>query len=256
MRVATWNILHGLDFRRGGVDLAAVGRAVDNLAADVVALQEVDVGAPRSGTVDQAAELSRLTGMHSVFAPSLCGDIATSWVRASGPVARGCAGPAYGLALLTRHPLRRWRRIHLPGGGDHDRRRAPHSTRPGWDHEPRVALQVELHVEGAAVQITTTHLSYLPWRSVRQLTSVLRAQGDGGSAVILGDFNLPPVVVNARARGWTPAGGAATHPAPEPRLQLDQILVRGLDVRAVQVAPASTSDHLALVAELGLRLRN
>ena len=44
LRIATFNLLHGLDVRSNRVDLDAVAAAIDNLDADVVAVQEVDRG--------------------------------------------------------------------------------------------------------------------------------------------------------------------------------------------------------------------
>ena len=58
MRIATFNLLHGLDVRSNRVDLDAIAEAIDALDVDVVAVQEVDRGLPRSGELDQVAELA------------------------------------------------------------------------------------------------------------------------------------------------------------------------------------------------------
>ena len=249
MRIATWNVLHGIDIRRGCVDLAALAAGVEALDADVVALQETDKFQPRSDRADQVAELGRRLGYHGVFAPSLWGAPGTAWTAAPG---EDTGGPAYGIGLLSRAPIRRWRRITLPGGGAGQRRRPVNPQRPGWDHEPRVLLQAEVDLAGRSVLIGTTHLSSMPWRSVRQLRRALRAQGAAAPAVLLGDFNLPPPLVGALAPGWRSAGGDRTYPSPEPRMQLDHILLRGLDVLGVEVAPAGPSDHLAVVAQVAV----
>lgn len=65
---------------------------------DVVALQEVDSVTVRTGGRDQAQELGRLTGMHSVFA-----------------VAMEFNGGKYGVGLLSREKPLSVRRIPLPG---------------------------------------------------------------------------------------------------------------------------------------------
>src|SRR6185503_5588957 len=44
LRIATFNLLHGLDVRSNRVDLDAAAEAIDKLDADVVAVQEVDRG--------------------------------------------------------------------------------------------------------------------------------------------------------------------------------------------------------------------
>lgn len=249
LRIATWNILHALDFQRGCVDLPAVTAGLAALDADVVALQEADYLQPRSAGAAQINELAHSLGYRSVFAPSLWGDIETGWTD-KPPVGDS---PSYGIALLTRSPLLRWRRVRLPGAGPHERRRPPDPARPGWDHEPRVALQAQLDVGGVMLHIAATHLSYMPWRSPWQLRRVLAAVGDATPAVVLGDLNLIPAAVRLVAPGWINAGGERTFPSHAPRMQLDQILVRGVDVTSVAVAPPGPSDHRALVAEVALR---
>lgn len=84
IRVLTYNIHHGegLD---GKVDLGRIAQVIQQAAPDVVALQEVDLGTERTGRVDQAAELGRLTGLHAVFGKAF-----------------DYSGGRYGAALLSR----------------------------------------------------------------------------------------------------------------------------------------------------------
>jgi endonuclease/exonuclease/phosphatase family metal-dependent hydrolase len=249
LRVATWNILHGLDLQQGRSDLTATAAAITALDADVVALQEVDRGLPRSEGTDQAAEIGRRLGLHATFAPALLGDPDTSWTAMRGA---GSSEPGYGVALLSRYALTGITRMALPGGGDGRRRpRSAPSGNPGWDREPRIGLRATITVDGRALTIATTHLSYLPWRGLRQLRRLVGALDGAGPAVLLGDFNLPPGAVGFVAGGgWAGAGGEATYPASAPRLQVDQILVRGVQVTDVHVGAAATSDHRPVVADL------
>ena len=64
MRILTYNIHHGegLD---GRIDLPRIAAVIAAQRPDLVALQEVDRNARRSGGVDQAAELGRLTGLQA-----------------------------------------------------------------------------------------------------------------------------------------------------------------------------------------------
>ena len=55
MRLATFNILHGQSLADGLVDVDRFAAAVRTLHADVLALQEVDRGQPRSHGADLAA---------------------------------------------------------------------------------------------------------------------------------------------------------------------------------------------------------
>ena len=104
MRVATFNLLHGLDVRSRQIDLDAAAEAIDKLDADVVAVQEVDRGLGRSGELDQVAELAARLGRTGVFAPALLGDPTLRWIRGPG-ADPDPGGPAYGIGLLSRLPL-------------------------------------------------------------------------------------------------------------------------------------------------------
>jgi endonuclease/exonuclease/phosphatase family metal-dependent hydrolase len=73
VRLATYNLLHGLSLHSGRVDLPAVAELIARLGADLVAVQEVDRCQERSGGTDQVAVLAERLGMEAVFAPALLG---------------------------------------------------------------------------------------------------------------------------------------------------------------------------------------
>ena len=231
------------------MDLTGAARLVEGLYADVVALQEVDRGQPRSGGADQVRDLAAELGLHGVFAPSLAGDPEDCWHALHGD---DPGGTAFGVGLLSRWPVVAAGVRRLPGGGDGCRAAGATPARPGWDREPRVALHAVLDAGGQRLRVTVAHLSYLPWRAVAQLLAAARNAG-GGPALLLGDFNLPAPVVRAALPGWHHAGGSATYPAADPRLQLDHVLVRGgVRVRSCRSGPALAGDHLPVVADLEL----
>ena len=148
MRIATFNLLHGLDVRSKRVDLDAAAEAIDKLDADVVAVQEVDRGLDRSGELDQVAELAARLDRTGVFAPALLGDPTLRWIRGPG-ADPDPGGPAYGIGLLSRLPLTAVAISALPGGGPGAARpRKPDSKRPPIlyrDGEPRAALSL-IHI--------------------------------------------------------------------------------------------------------------
>lgn len=273
LRVASVNLLHGLDVATGSVDMAATAAGVAGLAADVVALQEVDRAQPRSGEVDQAAVVAAVMGGEHRFAAALAGDPDRRWVPAGG---RDVDGPAYGIALVSRWPIVDAVTVALPGGAAAARATAPAPGRPGYDREPRVALRAILDLAGRRTTVTVVHLSYLPWRGGAQLrvaaaaavpppaddpAAGLDVPTDGGAgdtrdagyapALLTGDFNLPVWAVRALARGWRHGGGAPTFPSWRPRAQPDQLLARGrVAIDAAWAGPRLTSDHLPLLAQL------
>ncbi len=250
LRVATYNLLHGIDLRTGSVDLEAVGQAIAGLGADVVAVQEVDRGLQRTGYVDQVRHLAERLGWHGAFAAALLGDPDTRWTAYQPGVEEG---PAYGVGLLSRWPLQGVEQLLLPGGGDGERGPGASPSNPGWDHEPRVALAASVELGSGSVRVTTTHLSYMPWRGVAQLRAAASFAARGGPSALIGDLNLPAwgTRLALAGTGWTHAGGAPTYPAWDPRIQTDQVLVTGgLAVHDVTIGARATSDHLPLLATL------
>jgi endonuclease/exonuclease/phosphatase family metal-dependent hydrolase len=245
LRVATWNLLHGLDVRTGRINLAGVAADIDAMDVDLVALQEVDRGLPRTGRVDQVAELATALGWHGVFAPALLGDPQRGWTPGPG-AGPDPGGPAYGVGLISRTPLLDVARCALPGGG-HGRRGPEHVGRvlPGWDREPRAVLRARV----GELTVATTHLSFQFWLSVRQLRVALGFAGRG-PALLLGDLNLPtPALRVALARsGWSPSRAASTYPSWRPNMQLDHVVRRSVEACDVRVGPRGPSDHLPVSA--------
>ncbi|CAN5782102.1 endonuclease/exonuclease/phosphatase family protein [soil metagenome] len=246
LRLVSYNLLHGRDLRqRGAVDLTAVAAVLAAVNADVVALQEVDRAQERSGGADQIGELAALLDMTGVFCPALRGSPDRAWVPAHPDI----GGPAYGVGLLSRLTLTDTDRIVLPGGGAGTRSPSASLRNPGWDREPRVALTARVHADRWVLPVTVTHLSYMPWRALRQLRAAAATAPARG--VIVGDLNLPAWAVRSALPGWRHAGGAATFPAWQPRLQMHHVLLDGaVEITRAVAHPDTTSDHLPLVVDL------
>ena len=98
LRVLSYNIHHaqGVD---GKLDLQRIANVILSVKPDFVALQEVDQNTSRTGGVDQAAELAKLTEMKSVFGANI-----------------DLQGGHYGNAVLTRLPIGSHQNVLLPNG--------------------------------------------------------------------------------------------------------------------------------------------
>jgi len=214
-------------------------------------------GLIRSGECDQVAELATRLGRTGIFAPALLGDPTLRWARGPG-ADPDPGGPAYGIGLLSALPLTAVAVAALPGGGPGEARpRRPDSRRPPIpyrDGEPRAALRVTVEAPWGPVAVTTAHLSFVPWRGRQQLTTIAafaRGGPDGAAAVLLGDLNLQPAVVERglRRHGWRTMPGAPTFPSWKPTMQLDHLHVRGkVALDDLRVGPPGPSDHLPLSA--------
>ena len=216
MRVATFNVKHGSN-GVGRVDLRRLGAACAALSADVLAVQEVDRFARRTGFRDEMRIIARATGLEAVF-----GEAARRRWR------------SYGNVLLARGPITDVEVLKLP--------------RPSGG-EQRVAISVN----GVGLSVGATHLSFRPGEGAAQLEVVLAALARReGPRVLLGDLNLGPEVVEpaVAAAGYRLASTGATFPAAAPRSRIDFVAVSGLEVLSVSLPEVGTSDHLPVVADV------
>ncbi|MGZ8744105.1 MAG: endonuclease/exonuclease/phosphatase family protein [Nocardioides sp.] len=240
MRLATWNILSGRSPADGRVDLERFATAVASLDADVLGLQEVDRAQPRSGYADLAEVAAEAMGaVAHMFLPALRGSPG-SWTPAGVDDPACGDGPAYGIALLSRHPIVRWEVVSVGP--------AP----PRWTRDqPRVAVVATVQTPRGELTVANTHLSFHPWLSGRQLRRlVTRLTACERPLVLMGDLNMRPRRA-AAITGMRPLAGGATYSASRPIRQIDHILVDG-SPRATHgdAVTLPLSDHRALVAEL------
>jgi endonuclease/exonuclease/phosphatase family metal-dependent hydrolase len=220
----SFNILHGQRGDGSGkVDLPLLGRSAASLRPDVLALQEVDVGVPRSGRADQAAAVADACGLRAAF----------------GKAARVGGIGKYGNALLARSAPAGVEVLALP--------------KAARNHEPRAAVLAE--VDG--VTFAAIHLSIHRPEVHEQLRAVVDAlvrRAAGRPHVLVGDLNLLPEevapVVETAGMVLAPSD-QPTFPNREPRIRIDHVAVGGgITVAGVDVVPTASSDHCALVVEV------
>ncbi len=239
MTVATYNVhgCVGLDRQRSESRIAEV---IASMSADVVGLQELDLGRARSAGVDQAAMIAQQLGWKHIFQPAMRhGD------------------EQYGDAIVSRVPLTLKRSVELPGSGT------------WYCREKRVAIWAEAETELGPVQVINTHLGL--GRAERALQTQLMTSAEWMDSVpaseplvLLGDFNSVPLSPAYRAFACRlrdvrtlvrPAGAFRTFPTRFPSLAVDHIFVnfaltaRQLCVHRTPLARVA-SDHFPLVAEL------
>ena len=255
VRVGTLNLASGRGPAGTSLDGAGLASALAGLDLDVLAVQEVDAGQPRSHRTDQAAALATGLGAEDWRgAATVAGtpDPFRSWTPA-GPLLRGqhtpADGPLYGIALLSRLPVLEWSVLDLGTG----RARLPVQgldprtgrLRRWWfPDEPRAAVAARLE----SLTVVSTHLSFAPHTAVRQLLRLRRwIAGMPGPVVLAGDLNLPGAVP-ARLLGATALVRAPSFPAAGPRLQLDHLLAVGDGLRGRDAATTvlPVGDHRAL----------
>jgi endonuclease/exonuclease/phosphatase family metal-dependent hydrolase len=223
LRFASYNIHLGIG-RDGAFKPQRIAAVIDEIDADVIALQEVSLGAPG---FDMLEYLGRTCALSAIAGPTL--------TTSSGE---------YGNALLTR----------LKHDGVH---RWDLSVAR---HEPRGAIDLRVAHGGHTLRVIATHLGLRPGERRRQIRQLLKIveQDNRFPTVLLGDVNEwflwgRPLRWMHRHFKRTPA--PATFPAGRPMFALDRIWVeprralRRIAVHASKTARMA-SDHLPVVATL------
>lgn len=238
LRVLTYNI------RAGNGDLQRTAETIRTLAPDIVGLQEVDVNwGERSGFEDQARSLGESLGMQVRFAPiyTLPGADSTKPAR------------RYGVAVLSKYPIVRWRNDTLTRLSTIVRDPSP-APGPGL-------LDATIHVNGVAVRVFNTHLDYRsdPRVRTKQVEEMLGYLGDhSGPTLVLGDLNatpeateLKPLLQRLRDTWQSKSEPGFTFPAGKPAKRIDYVLTSShFRVRSASVPVTEASDHRPVVVDL------
>ena len=252
MRVATFNILNGRVPTDQHVDPTGLADAVKRLDADILALQEVDRNQQRSGFADLTSVAADAMGApHHRFVAAIHGSPGVTWVASTGDEQPDSA--AYGVALLSRYPVKGWEVIRLEPVPFPVPMRFKGRLRPYLvTDEPRVAVVASVETPVGDCTVVATHQSFIPWWNVRQLRKLVRATVDCREPVVLmGDLNMGAERATHMAKMRSVASHP-TYPVDEAREQIDHILVRGSVRVGESGAPAlPISDHRALWVELG-----
>jgi len=240
-RIVTYNVHRcvGNDRR---LDVGRIAQVLANLEPDIVALQELDVGRARTGSVDQAHEIARRLDMTCHFNAALTVE-----------------EERFGDAILTRFPERLVQVGPLPG----------YPPIPAL--EPRGALWVEVVIGAAPVQVINTHLGLVPREQQTQAAFLAGPAWLGhperrGATILLGDLNATArsVVCRTLMKQLASARDLAqkksptsTFPSQLPVLRIDHLFVsREIKVADVFVPftplTRGASDHLPLVLDFDL----
>jgi endonuclease/exonuclease/phosphatase family metal-dependent hydrolase len=229
LRVLAYNIKHG-EGMDGVVDLERAARVIRDLDPDIVALQEIDSAVERTSRVDQTARLGELTGMHSVFGAFF-----------------DYQGGRYGMALLSKFPIKSYANHWLPEGT-----------------EPRTGLaaRIQFADSGQEIVVVGIHLYRTPEQRYAQASGLVDIYRDETAPVILaGDFNSLPdsdVLALLEQHWHVPDKGAdrLTYPSDVPEREIDYIMYRPadrfevLDLRVIH--EPLVSDHLPVLIDLRL----
>ena len=227
LKIATYNIHGGLPAWTAHAKrqmIARIAQVIDELDADIVALQEVPLGG--SDAPDVLSQLREATGMSAVEGPTL-----------DTPKRR------YGNAVLSRLPVRMARTVDLSFHG----------------REPRGALDADIECAGRLIRVVATHLGLSATERSTQVRTLLAAFDNSELPVILaGDINewfVRGRALRALVSHFRRAPAPRTFPTFCPVFALDRIWMHPgdylVDVTVHRsVLARRASDHYPLVARI------
>jgi endonuclease/exonuclease/phosphatase family metal-dependent hydrolase len=233
VRVLSYNIHHaeGTD---GKLELPRIGKIISSVQPDLVALQEIDFKTMRTGGVDQAEELGRLTGLHVASGPNI-----------------DYQNGQYGTAIPSRWKIVSHKNHPLPNAGGEQR--------------GVLAAEIETGNDGPRLSFLGTHLDHRPAEAERLASAKFineLAETLDGPALLAGDLNAIPTseTLKLLQQNWT--NPTASHPLPTipskvPTRQIDYVLFRPADdwrmIEARVLDEPVASDHRPLLVVLEWR---
>jgi endonuclease/exonuclease/phosphatase family metal-dependent hydrolase len=267
MRVATWNLLHGIALvdPQEAPNLAQVASSI---TADLIGLQEVDRHQERSNYDHQTKTIADAMGLpYWVYAPAITGTPGESWEGATDSHIHSHQHsesdpelPHYGVGLASRYPISNIEVLRFKAAPISLPLLVPSNPRPRMikvADEPRVAIIADIGTPLGVYTVATTHLSFVPGFNVKQLRQLTKKLSERTNPVLIfGDFNLPGKLAKFVSR-WDSLAELPTYPTFKPRIQFDHIVARGLSEETIKRAQESAevlqlpiSDHCALVVEV------
>lgn len=239
IRVLCYNIHWALG-TDGKYDVSRIARVIKESGADLVALQEVDVGVERSGRIHEVRLLEEMTGLDSRFGPT-----------------QHYQGGLFGNAVLSRFPILDVE-IHPLPYSESDETRTTY---------PRGCIVVTVQgPDGKPLRIVSTHFQHnVPEDRAAEARAIneLLASGKGKEirTILAGDMNARPdeEPIRILLEAWENATDdppSPTAPAVNPRSRIDYIFYRPggqFEVAGAGVIDESVaSDHRPVFAEFEL----
>jgi endonuclease/exonuclease/phosphatase family metal-dependent hydrolase len=212
LHVVHWNVLHGLQF---DAIAAALQNSPELAPADLITLNEVDVGLSRSGSRHVAFDLAARLGLHAAWAAQFL-ELDGGANRGNAPQPHQPGECWFGLALLSRFPIAAPRRIELP---------SPAGLL--FDRECKagafvaLAARIEHPVRPFTAIVTHLDVHGTPESRAAQMRAVLEHLPPG-PAILAGDFNTTTF---ARGSLWRSLA-TLTMLASGPKARLSDRLLR------------------------------
>lgn len=233
MRIMTFNIQHGLDYKNKVIDLGLFADAISRFGADVCGLNEVRDEGPHKEYTDQAGCIARKIGFHHYF----------------GEAIRFDGNNPYGNAIVSRFPFDSVETIIIPDPAD--------KSEPTY-YETRCVIRAVAEIEGKKICFLVCHMGLAKTERISAVDTILEILDKTDiPTILMGDFNAQPDASElaplferlSDVDGVTVNRGALTCPSDAPTEKIDYILYRGLTCKRAEIITEVISDHFPVIAE-------
>jgi len=236
IKVMTYNIHHGTPIHQENEEgqVEVIADVINKLKPDLVALQEVDSFTIRA-PYDQAKKLGELTDMYHYYAKTI-----------------NYQGGAYGIAVLSKYPIKSSRKIILP------------MPDPSGEQRAIALIKIEI-ASDQTLYFASTHLDLKEENRIAQANKILEVSDKlDAPFVFAGDLNgeTQAPEIQILRQGFVSAcvsNCPKTFPSDNPSKTIDYVflnskasdLLHSLSYNAISTTQAS--DHLPLVEYFSLQ---
>lgn len=247
-KAATFNIQCGRNHAKRvqgenpDIELDRVVEHIKKMDADFCSINEITDALQGTEFGQQPAYLAQELGWNYAFGKAI--DVK----RKDAPV-RG-----YGIAVLSKHPIRSFRRIPI--------QTTPEERQEGCRYEDRMLMIVELEINGKIVTVMNCHFGLNEIEVDKATDAVMAAKAEiTGPVVLTGDFNITPDDAHILRIKEVFADTAdikedacLTFPSHEPRIKIDYILTdKDTKTLDLQIPTEVVADHLPMIATLEVK---
>ena len=224
MKIATFNVLHFMNYLTKEIDFRVFSDEIQSLGADIVGLNEVRGKGFIKGYTDQTGKISSLTGMNSYFGKAIS-------VRGLAP---------YGNALLSKGEIENAETIKIPD---------PEKKTGDKMYEPRCIIKAKC----SGYNIFVTHMGLNSDERENAVKKLLEIAPDE-KCIILGDFNCTPDSEEIKPlfqRFCCSDINDLTFPSEAPNIKIDYIFFsKDIKIKSCGTSRNIVSDHLAQWIEI------
>lgn len=233
----TFNIQHGLDYKKGIINTDLFVNAIKTHSVDFCGLNEVRGEGPVDGYTDQTNSIADGLSFYRYFGEAIK-------VEGTSP---------YGNAIVSRYPFKSVETIHIPDPEiqyELDRDGDP------VHYESRCIIKSIIEINEKDICFLVTHFGLAESERRNAVKTLCNIIDDMDLPIILmGDFNTEPddeILTPLFRRLNITDTSEPTFPSYNPEIKIDYIFYKGLECKGSETVKEIYADHLPITAEFNI----